>query len=151
MGRQCTGKACIKPTEWKNSLQEGPLNIVPCCRGSPCHSCKVDMADGMRYTGSKLSRSGVTNVLSLKGLLYRNEGGLQVAIPPSLKSFNKTIRDRLFQKKYTPPPPPQRMANWKFSWEGRLIAREIQVGWGDLNRKIIPPGSLLTLTLIDTF
>lgn len=75
MGRQFTGKAWIKPTKWKNSLQEGPLNIVPCCRGSPCHSCKVDMADGMRYTGSKLSQSGVTNVLSLTGLQYRNEGG----------------------------------------------------------------------------
>ena len=107
LGRECTGKAWIKPTQWKNPLHEGPLNIVPCCRGSPCLSCKVDMADGMRYTGSKLSQSGVKNVLSLTGLQYRNEGaGLQVAIHPSLKSFNKTIRDGLFQKKYTPSLPP---------------------------------------------
>ena len=41
------------------------------------------------------------------------------------------------------------MANWKLSWEGGLMAWEIQAGGGDMDPKILPWGSLLTS--IDTF
>jgi len=53
-----------------------------------------------------------------------------------------------YSRKNTPPPP-DRWQTGNSRGRGGLMAREIWAGEGDLNLKILPWGSFLTLTLID--
>ena len=81
MGRECTGKARIEPTDRINPPDEGPRHMAPCRGGASCLYCKAGIDAGVMSWGQVNPVQQGSYAPSLTGLQHRAEGVPQAAIP----------------------------------------------------------------------
>ena len=91
MGRECTGKARIEPTDRINPPDEGPRHMAPYRGGASCLYCKAGIDAGVMSWGQVNPVQQGSYAPSLTGLQHRAEGVPQAAIPHPKRQVEREV------------------------------------------------------------